>query len=599
MNDPRSRVVFERAVRREFAFLKGTDRIADLHARGLVLEHGMLLPVCELHADDEQLIAALSRWREQHADAFPTQFQVTTAGTATWLRHQLLEVEDRILFLVCDRHGHAVGHLGFAGALSGDRSLEVDNVVRGEPAHPGLMSEAMSALLRWAAEMFGPREVHLRVFADNERAVRFYERLGFIARDAIDLHRVREPSGAIRFEPAKPGETTDRRFLVMVHAESPIDRSTDQILTAGPSISAREVSYTLDAVRTGWNHHHSDYLDAFARAFAAYVGVRHALPTSSCTGALHLSLLALGIGPGDEVIVPDLTWVATANAVAYTGATPVFADVEEESWCLDAGSAREKITDRTRAIMPVHLYGHPARMDAIMRMAREHDLFVVEDAAPSIGAEVAGRRTGGFGAAAAFSFQGAKLLVTGEGGMLVTDDDDVYERARYLWGLCHEGEFWIGGIGWKYRMSNVQAAIGLGQIERADEQIEAKRRIFGWYAEELAGVRGIELGQRAPWGRSICWMTSIRVRPDSGTTRDAVRAVLRKRGIDTRPVFPAISRYPMWSERQTPGPVADAIGSQGINLPSGVCLTRAQVARVGEAIRDAAVRGGVQTLKAA
>jgi perosamine synthetase len=582
---------FARTVRRELAFLKGTRRLADLHARAVVLpdDRGLLVPVCELHADDAELIATLGRWREAAADAFPTRFPVTDAGTARWLRAGLLDVEDRILFLVLDRHGRAVGHLGFAGGLAGDGELEVDNVVRGEDGRPGLMSAALEALLRWAHEVLGPREVHLRVFADNARAIRFYERLGFRRDALVDLVRTERPGGAVAFVPAA-GAPPDRRFLRMVHAPAADD---GPLLTAGPSISAREASYALDAVRTAWNARAGHYLDAFSRAFADYVGVRHALPTSSCTGALHLSLLALGIGPGDEVVVPDLTWVASANAVAYTGATPVFADVQEESWCLDPAALEAAVTPRTRAVVPVHLYGHPAAMEAILAVARRHGLRVVEDAAPSIGAEVAGRRTGAFGDAAGFSFQGAKLLVTGEGGMLVTDDDELYERARYLWSMGHEGDFWIGETGWKYRMSDVQAAVGLGQLERVEALVEAKRRVHGWYREELDGVAGLTLSPEAPWARSIHWMTSVRVAPEAPLSRDALREALRAAGIDTRPVFPAISRYPMWERRQLPGPVADRVGAEGINLPSGVCLRRDQVARVGGAIR-AALRGGLR-----
>jgi perosamine synthetase len=585
--DDRARRVFAATVRKEFAFLKGTHALADLHARSIVLpgERGLLVPVCELHSDDTQLIRTISRWREANASAFPTSFPVTDAGTARWLRAGLLDVEDRLLFLVCDRHGHAVGHLGFANALDGDRALEVDNVVRGEPGEPGLMSAALEALLRWAAEALGPQAIGLRVFEDNVHAVAFYERLGFRGTGAIDLRREERGEGVTAFVPAAPGEHVDRRFLVMEHA--PAAPAPAQILTAGPSMSAREASYALDAVRRGWNDHHSDYLDAFSAAFADYVGVRHALPTSSCTGALHLSLLALGIGPGDEVIVPDLTWVATANAVTYTGATPVFADVEPVSWCLDPAALEAAITPRTRAVMPVHLYGHPARMDAIAAVAGAHDLHIVEDAAPSLGAEVAGQRTGSFGAAAGFSFQGAKLLVTGEGGMLVTDSGELYERARYLWTMGHEGDFWIGETGFKYRLSNVQAAIGLGQLERIDHLIEAKRRIFGWYEEELGDVAGVTLNHEADWARSIYWMTSVLVEPEAGLSRDELRAALRAADIDTRPVFPAISRYPMWTEHRPPGPVADRIGRTGVNLPSGVCLRRDEVARVGESVRRA------------
>lgn len=589
MSDARRRQVYDRAIRKEFAFLKSTDSIAHLHAHSIVIAdgEGLLVPVCELHADDRRLIATLSRWREQNSFAFPTRFPVSDEGTARWLRTGVLNVEDRMLFLVCDRHGRPVGHLGYAGALAGDRQMEIDNVVRGDKdTQPGLMSAAMKALVAWAEEMFGPREIHLRVFEDNERAVAFYERLGFVRCGAIALRREEREGGVVAFVPAGAGEGADRWFLRMAHAP---DRSREEglILTAGPSISARETGYAIDAVRNGWNERHSDYLNAFSAAFAEYVGTEHALPTSSCTGALHLSLLALGIGPGDEVVVPDLTWVATANAVAYTGATPVFADVEEDSWCLDPAALEAAITPRTKAVVPVHMYGHPARMDAIVAIARDHGLRIVEDAAPSIGAEVAGRRTGGFGDAAGFSFQGAKLLVSGEGGMLVTNDGDLYERARYLWNMGHEGDFWIGETGWKYKLSNVQAAIGLGQLERVDELIEAKRRVFGWYAEELDGVPGVTLAREASWARSIYWMTSIRVHPDWGITRDGMRAALREADIDTRPVFPAISRYPMWTPRQATGPVADRIGSEGINLPSGVRLRRDEVARVGAAVRAA------------
>ena len=260
--------------------------------------------------------------------------------------------------------------------------------------------------------------------------------------------------------------------------------------------------------------------------------MRHALPTSSCTGALHLALLALGIGPGDEVIVPDLTWVATANAVAYTGATPVFADVEPVSWCLDPAAFEAAITPRTKAVMPVHLYGHPARMDAIAD-GRRAPTACTSSRTPRrrIGAEVAGQRAGSFGAAAGFSFQGAKLLVTGEGGMLVTDDDEVYERARYCWTMGREGDFWIGETGFKYRLSNVQAAIGLGQLERIDQLIEAKRRIFGWYEEELGGVAGRHAQPRGRLGaQHLLDDQRPASSPSARTDRDELRAALRRRG---------------------------------------------------------------------
>src|SRR5262249_4201178 len=258
-------------------------------------------------------------------------------------------------------------------------------------------------------------------------------RLGFVAAESTPV-RLHAEGSNVSFEPLADDDTAppDKQFLRMNYEPARGVDTSELIRTARTSISARETSYALDAGRDGWNRRWSDYLSRFERAFAEYIGVKHALAVSSCTGALHLALAALEIGPGDEVIVPDLTWVATANAVAYVGATPVFADVETNSWCLDPVSVEGAITGRTRAVIPVHLYGHPARMDRISDIARAHDLALVEDAAPAIGAEWEGRKVGTFGDFAAFSFQGAKLLVTGEGGMIVTDDDELYARVHEI-----------------------------------------------------------------------------------------------------------------------------------------------------------------------
>jgi perosamine synthetase len=575
-----------------FRFLKDTETVDDLHAKGIRLPsgRGSLVPAAELHADDERLIRLLAEWRERHSDAFPTQFPVTESGTARWLRGAVLDADDRLLFLVLDRHGYPVGHLGFANALGASGELEVDNVVRGGGGEPGLMSEAVRTLIHWAEGSLGPRSIHLRVFADNERAVRFYERLGFRHDATIPLRR-RTEGDAVRFEERASGddEPADREFLRMVYAPEREADPGELILTAGPLITAREASYALDAARYGWNNRWSDYIKAFEESFAEYLGVKHALSTSSCTGALHLALLALGIGSGDEVIVPDITWVATANAVAYTGATPVMVDVDEEGWCLSPAAFEAAITDRTRAVMPVHLYGQPARMDRILELAAARDIRVVEDAAPAIGAEWRGQRTGTFGDLAAFSFQGAKLVVTGEGGMLVTDDDELYEKAVLLWdqGRDPERTFWINETGWKYKMSNVQAAIGLGQLQQVDHLIEAKRRVFSWYEEDPEGVPHVELSREVPEARGIYWMSNLLLADDAPIGRDDLRAFLRERNVDSRPVFPPISQYPIWTAEQRRNPVAERVGRQALNLPSGVLLRREQVRRVAECVRKA------------
>lgn len=351
------------------------------------------------------------------------------------------------------------------------------------------------------------------------------------------------------------------------------------ILTAGPSISALEISYAYDAAKNGWNSEWSKYLTKFEKEFAKYVGVKYALATSSCTGALQIALMSLDIGPGDEVIVPDQTWVATANAVRYVGAIPVFADIELDTWNIDASSIETLITPKTKAVIVVHMYGHPARMSKILEVARKHGLKVVEDAAPAIGAEWQGKRCGSFGEFAAFSFQGAKLLVTGEGGMLVTNDDALYEKAKKVWdqGRNPSKVFWIDGDGVKFKMSNIQAALGLGQLERADELIEMKRRLFNWYEEGLADVPHIRLNKEVEGARSIYWMSSLFLDESAPIDRDELIKQLKARNIDTRPVFPAISQYPIWPRPQTPQPTALRVGFRAINLPSGVRLNKAEV----------------------
>jgi perosamine synthetase len=316
------------------------------------------------------------------------------------------------------------------------------------------------------------------------------------------------------------------------------------------------------------------------------VGANYALSTSSCTGALHLSLLALEVGPGDEVIVPDITWVATASAIMYVGATPVFADVNKSDWTINIESLKSLINSKTKAIIPVHLYGFAANMNEIIEIASKGEIFVIEDAAPAIGTELSSKRVGTFGDFGCFSFQGAKLLVTGEGGMLVTNNKELYERAKKI--LDHgrkPGTFWIEEIGHKYKMNNITAALGLAQLHRVQWQIEKKREIYNWYREELSDLNGINFQEESKLTRSICWMTSFTLAPEFDISRDQLISNLRLNKIDSRPVFPAISQYPIWKYQTKAQPNACNIGQNGINLPSGVLLSRKDVRRVSNAIK--------------
>jgi len=352
------------------------------------------------------------------------------------------------------------------------------------------------------------------------------------------------------------------------------------ILTAGPSITQKEIDYVNDAVKNGWNNNWNLYLSKLESSFKEKFNTKYSLLTSSCTGAMHLAIRAMGIGEGDEVIVPELTWVATASVVNYVGATPVFVDVDLSTWTMDPESFRNAITEKTKAVMPVHLYGHPAKMDEIVSIAREHNLKILEDAAPAIGAKFDNKYCGTFGDVAAFSFQGAKMMVTGEGGIVITNDDEIFanikQYSEHGRSKDPDNTFWIETIGYKYKMSNIQAALGFAQFERIDELIDRKRLIFSWYEKRLGEIEGLRMNKEADWAKSIYWMTSIFLKKDFGISRNDLMKKLKQDGIDTRPVFPTISKYPMWYS-DCHNPNTRAISENSINLPSGHNLEEEQI----------------------
>lgn len=350
-----------------------------------------------------------------------------------------------------------------------------------------------------------------------------------------------------------------------------------------PFIGEREQRYVAEALESTWISSRGPFLDRFEREFADYLGVAEGVATANGTVALHLALEALGIGAGDEVIVPTFTYIASVNAISYTGATPVFVDSEPVYWNLDPTLLEAAITPRTKAIEVVHLYGHPADMDPILDIARQHDLAIVEDAAEAHGAQYKGRMVGSMGAFGTFSFFGNKIVTTGEGGMLVTEDLRLAETARHLrgQGVSNSRTYWHDVIGFNYRMTNLAAAIGCAQLERIDETISAKRRIAQWYRENLQEVDGIVLQNEAPWARAVFWMNSILVSPD---WRDELRDCLAAEGIETRPFFYPAHTLPMYATHSR-YPNAERLGACGINLPSYAALSQDEVSTVCEAVQ--------------
>lgn len=348
---------------------------------------------------------------------------------------------------------------------------------------------------------------------------------------------------------------------------------------AGPWITSKEVEYVVDAVKTGWYSNYTGHTRKLEQTVCDYIGRKYAIATHCCTQALHLSALTLGLKEGDEVIVTDHSWAATAHTIAYTGATCVFVDILDSTLCIDPEAIRKAITPKTKAIMLVHNFGIPAEMDEIMSIAREHGLKVVEDAAPAYGSVYKGKKCGSFGDIACFSFQGAKIAVTGEGGIFLTDDEKLFERARLFANMGRtdrEGPFWCDELGYQYTISNLSAALALAQVERIDELKKRKRDIFSWYDARLNGHSKIQMVREQPYDDANYCYPSLFLSEDTKTGRDDVLRIFREHNIHARPGFPQMSRFPMYSQRFD-NPVARRMDRFGLVMPSAADTTHEDV----------------------
>jgi perosamine synthetase len=360
----------------------------------------------------------------------------------------------------------------------------------------------------------------------------------------------------------------------------------EKIPIAEPSLGQEELENITRAVKTNWVSSKGEFIEQFENDFSRYGGVKHGSATSNGTTALHLALLALGIKKGDEVIVPDLTFAATANAAIYCGAKPVLVDAHPDYWCIDPAKIEEKITSKTKAIIPVHLYGHPCDMKAIMDIARDHKLFVVEDVAEAHGSEYRGKKSGSFGDISCFSFYGNKIITTGEGGMCLTNDEALSRKMKILrdHGMNPDKRYWHDEIGFNYRMTNLQAAIGVAQVKKLDSFIEKKRQIAKWYSKglkEASEKEVITIHPEMPWAKCVYWMYSILV--EGKGRRDLLMKKLEAEGIETRPFFYPLHEMPPYRTKD-PFDVSSELSLKGINLPSSVSLTEDQVNKIARVI---------------
>ena len=368
-----------------------------------------------------------------------------------------------------------------------------------------------------------------------------------------------------------------------------------RIPVAAPALVGRELDYVVDCIESSWISSAGSYIERFEAAFTEFVGVEHSIACCNGTAALHLALLALGVGPGNEVIVPTLAYVAVANAVRYCGAEPVFVDAEPETWNLDPKELEASFTERTRGIIAVHLYGHPADMDAINAVARSRGLWVLEDAAEAHGARYRGRIAGSLSECAVFSFYGNKIVTTGEGGMVVTGDGELAARLRQLRGQGQDPtrRYWFPIVGYNYRLTNVAAAIGLAQMERIDWHIERRREVASWYRNRMDTSDLVDFSPAADWAEPAYWMSSAVARGAGESERDRIIEDLARRGVETRPFFYPLHTLPPYATQDGQTyPVATRLAASGLNLPSSASLTVDDVEYVCEAL-EAAVASAV------
>ena len=364
-----------------------------------------------------------------------------------------------------------------------------------------------------------------------------------------------------------------------------------------PLLAGNETKYVLDCLKTNWISSNGSYLKKFEDGFSRYCGVKHGIGVCNGTVALHLAYAALGIGPEDEVIVPTLTISSTVFAVLYCGAKPVFVDAEADTWNMDPYLLEAKITKKTKAIVPVHMYGHPCDMDAILRLSRKYRLAVIEDAAQAHGAQYKGRMAGSFGKLSCFSFYSNKIITCGEGGMVLTDDDRLAEKCRSMKNLSFlkERRFFHKEIGFNYRMTNIQAAIGLAQLEQVNEMIDRRRANARLYNQFLSGIEGLTLPTERPDVRNAYWMYGIVFGPDFGVQRDMVMKKLLDKGIETRTFFIPMHNQPVLKKAgcmdRGKYPVSQKLGRNGLYLPSGSGLKPREIEYIVGCLKQIRSRG--------
>jgi len=447
----------------------------------------------------------------------------------------------------------------------------------------GYGTEALKAVNDYVLNDLGYHKIWAGYYPQNKGSAKMFAKAGYQVEGVFKDHFVLY------------GKFVDDIYVAKLKEEKKKEKGGIKIPSAGPSITYQEVQLAAEAAAYGWYEKRNMHIDQFVKEFSAYAGLKYCLPTSHCTAAIHLAILALGIGLGDEVIVPDITWVASASPIHYVGAIPVFVDIDGKDWCITPESFERAITKKTKAVVVVDLLGNmPSEMDKIVRIAKKHNIAVIEDAAEGIGAEHKGKKAGTFGDIGVFSFNATKLMISGQGGALVTNDKELYEKAKLFLhhGIDQEREgkyYWSYEIGFNYQWTNIQAALALGQLRRIDELLEKKRLIYKWYKKALIGISGIRLNPNRD-GNTF-WIVTAIVSPEYGLKKEEIMKKMKRYNIDVRPFFypissmPAYAQYCRGKDIKKINPVSYEISPYGICLPSAMSITEAEVRYVCKSLK--------------
>ncbi len=364
------------------------------------------------------------------------------------------------------------------------------------------------------------------------------------------------------------------------------------IPVCSPLLGSKELEYLTDCVKTNWISSRGKYVEEFEKRFSNYCDCKFGITTTNGTSSLHLALASIGLREGDEVIVPAFTMISSVLPIIYCRAKPVLVDAEANTWCMDTNQIEKKVSDKTKAILPVHIYGHPCDMGPILKIAEKHDLYVIEDAAEAHGAEYKGKKAGGIGDIGCFSFYANKIITCGEGGMLITNNEEIANHASALKDLSFEkgkGRVYLHSeIGYNYRMTNLQAAIGLAQFERIDELVEMRRKNARYYKELLKNINGIRLPNEAEWAKNVYWMFSILIEPEFPLTREELMSKLAKEGIETRQFFIPMNKQPVFRNmglfKNEVYPIAEELSMKGLHLPSSSGIRKEEIETVCDSI---------------